>query len=32
MRVLTARQKAIVLDAVDDQLMYQPTVETNENT
>jgi len=28
MRVLTARQKAIVLDAVDDQLMYQPTVET----
>jgi hypothetical protein len=28
MRVLTARQKAIVLDGVDDQLMYQPTVET----
>ena len=28
MRVLTARQKAIVLDAVDDQLTYQPMVET----
>lgn len=28
MRVLTARQQAIVLDAVDDQLMYQPKVET----
>lgn len=28
MRVLTARQQAIVLDEVDDQLMYQPMVET----
>ena len=28
MRVLTARQEAIVLDAVDNQLMYQPMVET----
>jgi len=27
-RALTARQKAIVLDAVDEQLTYQPTVET----
>jgi mRNA-degrading endonuclease RelE of RelBE toxin-antitoxin system len=25
---LTARQQVIVLDAVDEQLMYQPTVET----
>jgi mRNA-degrading endonuclease RelE of RelBE toxin-antitoxin system len=28
LRYLTARQQAIVLDAVDDQLIYQPTVET----
>ena len=28
MRFLTARQQAIVLDTVDEQLMYQPTVET----
>ncbi len=28
MRSLTARQQAIVLDTVDEQLMYQPTVET----
>ena len=28
MRVLTARQKAMVLDAVDEQLVYQPTMET----
>jgi hypothetical protein len=28
MRVLTARQRKIVLDAVDEQLVYQPTVET----
>jgi len=28
LRALTARQQSIVLDAVDRQLMYQPTVET----
>jgi mRNA-degrading endonuclease RelE of RelBE toxin-antitoxin system len=28
LRSLTARQQAIVLDTVDEQLMYQPTVET----
>jgi mRNA-degrading endonuclease RelE of RelBE toxin-antitoxin system len=28
MRVLTARQQAIILDEVDDQLMHQPMVET----
>ena len=28
LRFLTARQQAIVLDAVDEQLTYQPTVET----
>jgi mRNA-degrading endonuclease RelE of RelBE toxin-antitoxin system len=28
LRVLTARQRAIVLDTVDEQLAYQPTVET----
>ena len=28
MRVLTARQQRMVLDAVDKQLTYQPTVET----
>jgi len=28
MHVLTARQKAIILDAVDDQLIYQPMGET----
>ncbi len=28
MRYLTARQQVIVLDTVDEQLMYQPTVET----
>jgi mRNA-degrading endonuclease RelE of RelBE toxin-antitoxin system len=28
LRVLTARQQAIVLDTVDEQLAYQPTVET----
>lgn len=28
LRALTARQRAIVLDAVDEQLVYQPTVET----
>jgi mRNA-degrading endonuclease RelE of RelBE toxin-antitoxin system len=28
LRFLTARQQAIVLDTVDEQLMYQPTVET----
>lgn len=28
LQFLTARQQAIVLDAVDEQLMYQPTVET----
>jgi len=28
LRVLTARQRAAVFDAVDDQLAYQPTVET----
>lgn len=28
MRSLTARQQAIVFDTVDEQLMYQPTVET----
>jgi len=28
LRYLTARQQAIVLDGVDKQLMYQPTVET----
>jgi hypothetical protein len=27
-RTLTARRKAIILDAVDEQLMYQPMVET----
>ena len=28
MRFLTARQQAIVLDAIDEQLAYQPTLET----
>lgn len=28
LRFLTARQQAMVLDTVDEQLMYQPTVET----
>lgn len=28
LRFLTARQRAIVLDAVDEQLTHQPTVET----
>jgi mRNA-degrading endonuclease RelE of RelBE toxin-antitoxin system len=28
LRFLTARQQAIVLDTVDEQLMHQPTVET----
>ncbi len=28
LRVLTARQQAIVLDAVDEHLVHQPTVET----
>jgi mRNA-degrading endonuclease RelE of RelBE toxin-antitoxin system len=28
LKALTARQQAIVLDAVDKQLKYQPTVET----
>ena len=28
MRSLTTQQQAIVLDTVDEQLMYQPTVET----
>ena len=28
LRLLTARQRATVLDGVDEQLMYQPTVET----
>ncbi|WP_332995964.1 type II toxin-antitoxin system RelE/ParE family toxin [Scytonema sp. PRP1] len=28
MRYLSARQQVIVLDTVDEQLMYQPTVET----
>ena len=28
LQYLTANQQAIVLDAVDEQLMYQPTVET----
>jgi len=28
LRVLTARQQAIVLDTVDEQLAYEPTVET----
>lgn len=28
MRSLTARQQAIVFETVDEQLMYQPTVET----
>jgi mRNA-degrading endonuclease RelE of RelBE toxin-antitoxin system len=28
LRYLTARQQAIVLDTVDEQLMYQPIVET----
>jgi mRNA-degrading endonuclease RelE of RelBE toxin-antitoxin system len=28
LRFLTARQRAVVLDTVDEQLMYQPTVET----
>ena len=28
LRALTARQRAIVLDTVDEQLAYQPTVET----
>jgi mRNA-degrading endonuclease RelE of RelBE toxin-antitoxin system len=28
LRFLTARQQSIVLDTVDEQLMYQPTVET----
>ena len=28
LRSLTARQRAIALDAVDEQLVYQPTVET----
>jgi mRNA-degrading endonuclease RelE of RelBE toxin-antitoxin system len=28
LRYLTARQQVIVLDTVDEQLMYQPTVET----
>ncbi|MEQ9485936.1 type II toxin-antitoxin system RelE family toxin [Coleofasciculus sp. F4-SAH-05] len=28
LQYLTARQQAIVLDTVDEQLMYQPTVET----
>jgi mRNA-degrading endonuclease RelE of RelBE toxin-antitoxin system len=28
LRFLTARQQAIVLDTADEQLMYQPTVET----
>ncbi|MGL5083795.1 MAG: type II toxin-antitoxin system RelE/ParE family toxin [Microcoleaceae cyanobacterium] len=28
LRYLTARQQAIILDTVDEQLMYQPTVET----
>jgi mRNA-degrading endonuclease RelE of RelBE toxin-antitoxin system len=28
LQALTARQQAIVLDTVDEQLMYQPTVET----
>ena len=30
LRVLTARQQAIVLDTVDEQLAYQPTVETRD--
>jgi hypothetical protein len=28
LRLLTARQQAIILDAVDEQLTHQPTVET----
>ena len=28
LRFLTARQRAVVLDTVDEQLMHQPTVET----
>jgi mRNA-degrading endonuclease RelE of RelBE toxin-antitoxin system len=28
LRVLTARQRATVLDSVDEQLMYEPMVET----
>lgn len=28
LRMLTARQQGIVLDAVDEQLVFQPTVET----
>ena len=28
LRALTARQQALVLDAVDEQLLHQPTVET----
>ena len=28
LQYLTARQQAIVIDTVDEQLMYQPTVET----
>jgi mRNA-degrading endonuclease RelE of RelBE toxin-antitoxin system len=28
LRVLTARQRALVLDAIDEQLAHQPTVET----
>jgi mRNA-degrading endonuclease RelE of RelBE toxin-antitoxin system len=28
LRFLTARQQAIVLDAIDEQLAYQPTLET----
>lgn len=28
LRTLTARQRAVVLDSVDGQLVYQPTVET----
>ncbi len=28
MRYLTVRQQVIVLDTVDEQLMYQPTIET----
>jgi mRNA-degrading endonuclease RelE of RelBE toxin-antitoxin system len=28
LRFLTARQQGIVLDTVDEQLMYQPTIET----
>ncbi len=32
LRALTARQQAIVLDTVDAQLMYEPTVETRNRT